>query len=80
MTFQNVLYLVDVVQPCIDTTAIIGSSTLHGLVYKQQIIVTNSALIYWCTFSLLVEYKKLDIVVITHNFNVTPSVRNNEQL
>ena len=48
--------------------------------FKQQIIVTNSALIYWCTFSLLVEYKKLDIMVITHNFNVTPSVRNNEQL
>ena len=79
MKFQNILYLVDVVQPCIDTTAIIGSSTLHGP-FKQQIIVTNSALIYWCTFSLLVEYKKLDIVVITHNYNVTPSVRNNEQL
>ena len=48
--------------------------------FMALFIVTNSALIYWCTFSLLVEYKKLDIMVITHNFNVTPSVRNNEQL
>ena len=29
MTFQNVLYLVDVMQPCMGTTAIIGSSTLY---------------------------------------------------
>ena len=45
--------------------------------FKQQTIVTNSALIYWHTFSLLVEStKKLDTVVITHNFSVTQTMNN----
>ena len=75
MTFQNVLYLVDVMQPCMGTTTIIESLTLHDPV--QTVNNCNKL-----GFNLLVylfvacrEYKKLDTVVITHNFSVTPSIR-----
>ena len=80
MTFQNVLYLVDVVQPCINTTYTIGSSTLHGPVQTANNCNKLGFNLLAHLFIACREYKKLGIVVITHNFNVTPSIRNNEKL